>query len=960
MSGLVFQNFDERSESDGEKWIEGAMGAQLLRDIIDGDDDEDFYEDFNKESPDVIKRSLPEHACVYCGIHTPNCVVKCVTCDKWFCNAKSGLNTSHIVTHMIMSKHNVVALHEESDLGDTTLECYNCGNKNVFILGFVSAKLESVVVILCRIPCAQSKDVNWDTSQWQSLIENRQLLLWVASEPSEEDIENSKIVSHSQITKLETQWKLHRDATIDEIETNDDGDEEVLPILLRYDDAFQYQRSFAPLVKLEADANKALKESQALEHIQVKWALGLNNRHLASFIFSTFESNDLRVAVGDEMILRYSGSDYEPWEGRGFIVRVPNAYYEYFTLELTPSKSPPPVDQTRNFTAEFVWKGTSYDRMQQALRKFALNKESVSSYVYHKLLGHEVEPVEFDIKIPRNISLSKLATLNESQVNAVKSSLVGPFTLIQGPPGTGKTVTSATIVYHLSSKGKILVTAPSNVAVDHLAAKLDVLGLKVVRLTAKSREDVDSSVSHLALHNLVNKAAKGELKKLIALRNQVGELSDADAKALIRKVRKMEEKILNKCNVVCCTCVGAADKRLSKLTFRSVLIDESTHASEPEVLIPIVKGAKQVILVGDHQQMGPVIFDKKAGDAGLRQSLFERLVLLGNIPNRLDVQYRMHPCLSEYPSNVFYEGTLQNGVTSESRLLKHSKFPWPVENTPMMFWANYGKEEFSGNGSSLLNRVEAMNVEKIITKLFEDGVNPEQIGVITPYEGQRAYIVQYMSMNSTLTSKREQYLEIEVTSVDAFQGREKDFIILSCVRGNDQQNIGFLSDPRRLNVALTRAKFGLVILGNPRALCRNSLWNHLLVHFREMGSLVDGPLDNLQLSMVQLNSTSKSVGLQRKSFPGSKFSADKRDFDTESIVSFAPEGSGHHLKQSQWPAFSRSSQNNSHANSRSLTSNFANKLNKLNDDFDGRYIDNDIEDDIRSISANFTAGLNFN
>lgn len=115
-------------------------------------------------------------------------------------------------------------------------------------------------------------------------------------------------------------------------------------------------------------------------------------------------------------------------------------------------------------------------------------------------------------------------------------------------------------------------------------------------------------------------------------------------------------------------------------------------------------------------------------------------------------------------------------------------------------------------------RTEASNVEKIVTKFFKGGVMPNQIGIVTPYEGQRSYIVSYMQFNGSL--KKEMYKEIEVASVDAFQGREKDYIILSCVRSNEHQGIGFLNDPRRLNVALTRAKYGVVILGNPKVLSK--------------------------------------------------------------------------------------------------------------------------------------------
>jgi regulator of nonsense transcripts 1 len=227
--------------------------------------------------------------------------------------------------------------------------------------------------------------------------------------------------------------------------------------------------------------------------------------------------------------------------------------------------------------------------------------------------------------------------------------------------------------------------------------------------------------------------------------------------------------------------------------------------------------------------------NKKAARAGLTQSLFERLVVLGNRPIRLQVQYRMHPCLSEFPSNMFYEGTLQNGVTAPERLRKNVDFPWPVPDTPMFFYQNLGQEEISSSGTSFLNRLilatnlsvrlltpsyrtEASNVEKIVTKFFKSGVVPGQIGVVTPYEGQRSYIVNYMQFNGSL--KKDLYKEIEVASVDAFQGREKDYIILSCVRSNEHQGIGFLNDPRRLNVALTRAKYGVVILGNPKVLSK--------------------------------------------------------------------------------------------------------------------------------------------
>ena len=423
--------------------------------------------------------------------------------------------------------------------------------------------------------------------------------------------------------------------------------------------------------------------------------------------------------------------------------------------------------------------------------------------------------------------------------------------------GTGKTVTSATLVYHLTRQnmGQVLVTAPSNVAVDQLTEKIAATGLRVVRLASKTREATASSVDHLCLHVMTPLAAGDEFKKLQRLKDEVGELTERDQKKYRALRNRTEREILQAADVICCTCVGAGDPRLKNFRFRQVLIDEATQAIEAEALIPISMGAKQIVLVGDHCQLGPVVMCKAAAKAGLTQSMFERLVLIGIRPIRLQVQYRMHPILSEFPSNMFYEGSLQNGVTESDRQLRHmpgytgkDDFPWPIKSKPMFFWGIAGMEEISASGTSYLNRTEASYVEKIVTHLLKMGVNSSQIGVITPYDGQKKYVAEQMRRAGPLAASV--YEAIEVNSVDAFQGREKEIILVSCVRSSESQGIGFLSDPRRLNVALTRARLGLVLLGNPRVLSKNPLWAALLLHFKEHETLVEGPLNNLQQSFM--------------------------------------------------------------------------------------------------------------
>lgn len=827
-----------------------TAAGQVLGELTFEEDEEDQY----------YSKDLPDHACKYCGIHDPGCVVQCNVCKRWFCNGRGNTSGSHMVNHLVRAKHKEVTLHRDGPLGETVLECYSCACRNVFVLGFIPAKADSVVVLLCRHPCAAQsslKDMNWDPDQWKPLIHDRCFLPWLVRAPHERDQLRARQVTAQQISRLEELWKDNVDASFQDLE-KPGVDEEPQQVLLRYEDGYQYQNIFGPLVKMEADYDKKLKESQTQDNIEVRWDIGLNKKMIAYFTVAKSDT-DMRLMHGDELRLRYLGELHKPWSGVGHVIKIPDNYSEEVGIEMKTNLGVP-SECTSNFVVDFVWKSTSFDRMQAALRKFAVDECSVSAYIYHKLLGHEVEDVVMRCQLPKHFSAPNLPELNRSQVYAVKHALQRPLSLIQGPPGTGKTVTSGTIVYHLvkQSNGPVLVCAPSNIAVDQLTEKIHQTSLKVVRLCAKSREAINSPVSFLALHNQIrNMEGHSELHKLQQLKDETGELSSADEKRYRMLKKACERELLEAADVICCTCVGAGDPRLARFKFHSILIDESMQATEPECMVPVVLGAKQLILVGDHCQLGPVVMCKKAARAGLSQSLFERLVVLGIRPLRLEVQYRMHPQLSKFPSNFFYEGSLQNGVFADERRMKGVDFPWPQPDKPMLFYACQGQEEMAGSGTSYLNRTEAALVEKIATRFLRSAVKPQQIGIITPYEGQRAYLVQHMQFQGALHAKL--YQEIEVASVDAFQGREKDLIVMSCVRSNEHQGIGFLNDPRRLNVALTRARYGIIIVGNPKVLSKQPLWNHLLSFYKENRVLVEGPLNNLKESLIQFSKPRKLI-----------------------------------------------------------------------------------------------------
>ncbi|KNH07326.1 mRNA decay factorlike protein [Perkinsela sp. CCAP 1560/4] len=985
---------------------------------------DDMMDDDGKDDRQLAP--LPPHACAYCGTHDAQSVVRCgvPNCGKWFCNGRGNTSAAHILHHMIRSKHKEISLHPNGLLGaETVLECFVCGGRNVFVLGFVSSKTDAVVILLCRDPCVNigmrdgGDGGEWDASTWLPLIEDRQLLPWLVKPPPfgamgpKPSGHRVTPITTQQIIKLEDMWKVNPRATVEDLlrqerqgmirglggllisssaDAQADQTQEIKPVGFFYDDAYAYESTFIPLLDLEAKTDEEMKKQHVLRDANITWTAGLSGRWLGQFDFPRVDG-DSHVVVGDEIKIIHCDDIEKPQiceecdgiidgdDNRcncvknnvtsrknirdiehgvlGTVIRLnlsASGTEDEVIVEVrlkTPQTSSSGAAKgtkkvsstnatmaailnggTAGYNCELVWKSVSFDRMRNALKIFARDETSLSPYLYHRLLGHAVDTsvgshgpagdAQSNAHVPLELSTpGSLPRLNHSQASAVRGVLSNslsstkPISLIQGPPGTGKTVTSATLVYHLvqiHNNIQVLVTAPSNVAVDHLTECIAATGLRVVRICAKSRENMqDSSVGvsgsgqvepftlHYQVEMLAKKVAaasptkdeaeaeKKEEKagsapltgkpkdfskkhakipharrihishqeaktfiKLRKLQEECGALSSLDERKYHSLLRKMEYQILASADVICATCVSAGDSRLLPFRLKHVLIDESTQACEPETLIPLVHGAKQLVLVGDHCQLGPVILCKQAVTAGLGRSLFERLVLLGVRPHRLQIQYRMHPAISAFPSDCFYEGTLANGVTNTERLREEHLFVWPNPSRPVLFYDNTSQEELSGSGTSYLNRKEAAVIALFVNKLLALGVLPSEMGVITPYEGQRGYIVNYLVRNGTLPS--DVYKAVEVSSVDAFQGREKPYILLSCVRSNNHQGIGFLSDARRLNVALTRAQSGLIIVGNGRVLSRHPLWNKLLVHYKQYGLVVSGPVDRLKVIDLQL------------------------------------------------------------------------------------------------------------
>ena len=476
----------------------------------------------------------------------------------------------------------------------------------------------------------------------------------------------------------------------------------------------------------------------------------------------------------------------------------------------------------------------AHDRMRNALN--SLFEEDGGVPLRDLFLGTIHDPIGTAM-LPPDLGGAKLAPislasdLNKAQREAARSAMDGRLTLIQGPPGTGKTHTAVRVLEAWSKQdiGTILAVADSNVAVDNLLEGLLSLGVRALRLgqPVKVRENLreatmDAKMEEHPLRRDLDHWLESNEKLSRRVKGMKGKekgLTHRDISRGWKEVRRIEaqmrDDILDRAQVLCCTCIGAGHELLDGRRFSRVLIDEATQATEPATLVPLVRGARQVVLVGDHRQLPPTVISQRAKAGGLRRSMFERLVEMGIKPHLLRIQYRMHPSISLFPNQRFYDGKLEDGVEESNRPAPAGML-WPDWDNPIAFLPVQEGEVRSPDGNSKENPAEASWVLHLLEGLLDGGeLEMGDIGIITPYAGQVRAIRDIMS---------ERFDSVEVRTVDGYQGREKEVIVFSCVRSNSEGNVGFLADSRRLNVALTRAKRGLIVIGDPETLRHDHDW----------------------------------------------------------------------------------------------------------------------------------------
>jgi predicted DNA helicase len=470
--------------------------------------------------------------------------------------------------------------------------------------------------------------------------------------------------------------------------------------------------------------------------------------------------------------------------------------------------------------------------------------------------------------------LAKKIELNKFQKEAVQRALKEDLFLIHGPFGTGKTTVLVEIILQLLKKGKkILVTADSNNAVDNVLEKLVNYTNQVVRIGNLSK--VSEKASEFYLDNLITKEStyekikelKEKMDKILKKRDKyikptpslkrglsekeilrlaflgkgargVNEKTIISMANWIKYNKEYEEvkeeynlilnhtmkKIVNNAKVILTTNSSSALEIIEDVSFDYLIHDEASQSTEPSSIIPLTK-CRKAIFAGDHKQLPPTVICESNEE--LKVSLFERLIIMGKPSYQLRIQYRMNEILMEFPNKTFYNNTLiaddsvKNIVLSDLNEKIKEINDSVVNDIPIVFIDTLGEEhEKIAFSKSKYNLFEVDIVEKIVKKL-EEFIKKENISVISPYKEQ--------------VIKLKEKVDVEVSTVDGFQGRENEVIIFSLVRSNKNEEIGFLKDYRRLNVAITRAKRKLIIIGDSNTLSSDKIYKKLIDFIKKKG-----------------------------------------------------------------------------------------------------------------------------
>ncbi|XP_076870212.1 3'-5' exoribonuclease HELZ2 [Brachyhypopomus gauderio] len=589
------------------------------------------------------------------------------------------------------------------------------------------------------------------------------------------------------------------------------------------------------------------------------------------------------------------------WVAHGVVTKVSGeeeskklTYMEIdFHINHMPMKNIPDsiLWSTARYTVELIQKLLPDVRKENAIHNLTTANQLVKAIATGQKTSNQGTHIQ--TRTPNKFEIEDhlilgFPNLNLSQCKAIKEALNNRFTLIQGPPGTGKTVVGVHIVYWFFQQNQqhscrqnvamadlkqrsILYCGPSNKSVDVVAGQLLKLQYKLkplrvysdqmeiqefpypgsnLKLSRHSQrvEKPNKELRSISLHYKIRMPDNPYSARIKAydLKIQKEEfLTDEEIKSYKNLLIKARTHELLRHDVILCTCTAASHPSLADaLSFQQIIIDECAMATEPEAFIPLATHKpEQIVLLGDHKQLQPVVHCEMFQRLGMGKSLFERYMTKALM---LDTQYRMQEDICAFPSEEFYEGKLKTGTTQKSSVfLTRSNNP-----TSIIFGHVEGKEislvvsTERGNENSKANIEEAKEVVRIALCLIKAGIPAKEIAILTPYNAQVAKIKEIMWQSESVT----------VNTIMKSQGSEWRYVILSTVRSCPESDaeptkawfrkkLGFVIDPHQVNVAITRAQEGLCIIGNKDLLWCSYLWRRLLKHYLAKGCVMEHAKD---------------------------------------------------------------------------------------------------------------------
>ena len=756
----------------------------------------------------IIKKS-----CCFCEELDESSLAHCHDCGLYFCN-NTCKDESHIVSHLKQCKHS----HISTDLfSKDVVKCESCGNNKIFELKFL--KIENNYSFLCK-ECSKFQIL------YSNIIENNKVNTEILKDPMIPPVANFEVLIYQINVDIKKWLKLKKFA--------------LPPSSINYSDKKSYSQQLIALINEEIETIKEENENSPKLTFDLEFDYLEDNQCLITVKnpnFKLFEKNKLDIFHNDNLIIEGAKVRFKINDSVILFCKNIKKHFENGKYQIQIKES------VKN-----------YERMIDGVKRLGSKKNLMNQNIMQMILG-QVQDLNINIR-DKNVKqitlipklLQERIKMNSCQEKAIKNALMYHLSIVIGPPGSGKTLLLVNLVHniHKGSTEKILICAQTNQAIDNIIKLLKKFDFsKFVRVLSPAKElsedlDTTNSVNKLAIEK-INKDPKKyqEIINLIDKKQRNGFLSEKDYKRYKEKMADIEDEIIEDADIVLSTLNNSADQRLRNYHFSYILIDEAAQALEGDTILPLIHQAQMVVLIGDDKQLGPLVHSERAEAAGFGISLFQRLHLLyqdAPFITLLNEQYRMNEKLYEFPNKKFYENKMitRVKVLPDENIIQN--IPWPKKDFPSFFYNVSGYEEEENN--SYINKDEVFSVFQCVNKLIENKVELKNIGVLTFYSAQKQRFYEKFYT-------KEKYQELKIDTVDGFQGMEMDYIIISTVRANIYGNLGFLKSEKRLNVALTRARKGLILVGNSKCLAkRPGVFRDLISFYCSNGLIVNDPFKN--------------------------------------------------------------------------------------------------------------------